>query len=802
MNVEREKLRLAGSGQVRPYPGSEIDRRMRKNVEWLFSLDPDRLLYDIRTAAGVDTRGAEGYGGWKSFQNHYLRAMCSIYVSYKGIDDAVAEEAKRRGLAISAGIRECQDKTAETCPAGFITPSMEKSFADRMELKRDSVYSHTNIGAVMYGVHKVMVGLLMSYELFDDENAMVGLRMIADRVRTLMEPYSQEERERMTDSRRVMDFFSEAGGIMDAFLLLYQETGNPEYYETSKFFRRSWFDDMFLKGEEKLAWGMEHSNSEMPYVEGLVDLYLLHGDEDALRIAQEYMRSSYEEHELPQGSVSGRSAFPDYQSELYNYPKRIYYHIMDTKTRRNISSGESCCAHNLNRIAKKLLTLGPDVSLMDAWERRFVNAVLSQQNIETGQFIYNLNLKNNAYKMWGYPENSFWCCYGTGAEVFSQLTEGAFYEDDTHAYACLYMPCIYTHGATGIRIIEQTNYPDDGHIDFLIEGEGKLTLGLRLPGWLKRPAVITLPDGQKKTVSEAGVIYEIEREWKDGDVLSLELPFDLHYACMPDRSEYVSLTLGPNLEVVTGPGLQTFDGNGEQLLKSLAPAGAPCTFQEEFLARESGGTHTVKPLRRVTDEVYSGYIHLNCPPEEVILDTLEFGKPESFEAHQFEAIGLERLKFQGLPAIRSTLTFFSDPGVFCFTLDSDPEKEVLLRLYLDGGDRIYIHQFSGHTVNPLFDLQVKHDGEWKTFSTKSCEADFPDEICHEDFVIPQKWTKGKDKLEIRLAARNFHEIPGVIGTLVDRIELFTVPQNSGTLETKSTGKDENGKVYLPNAQGL
>ena len=271
---------------------------------------------------------------------------------------------------------------------------------------------------------------------------------------------------------------------------------------------------------------------------------------------------------------------------------------------------------------------------------------------------------------------------------------------------------------------------------------------------------------------------------------------------MPDRSEYVSLTLGPNLEVVTGPGEQIFDGNAEKLMQSLSPTVAACEYQGDFLAKESGGTHTVKPLRKVTDETYSGYFRLNSPTEEDVLDTMEFGDPASLVAHAFDAVGLERTNVQGHPAVRSTLTFFSDPGVFSFTLASDPKKEVLLRLWLDGGDRIYIHQFSGHPVNPLFDLQVRHGGEWKTFSTKSCEADFPGEICREDFVIPVKWTLGKDKLEIRLTARNFHDIPGVIGTLVDRIELFTVPKTEGTLAAAAEDSAGGGKVYLPNAQGL
>lgn len=519
----RTPLHLAKGSTVRPIKDSFIDQKMRKNVQWLFSLKPDRLLAPLRENCGLDTLGCKYYAGWKDYYYYYTRVMYSLYISFHGLDDAIAEEAKARAIYLTKAVLECQKKTAELIPEaeGMITPEMEQLFMGRTRLERDSIYSHTHIEAIMYVIHKVTLNFVHVYRIFGMTEALEGAKKIAKRVYNAMSPFTQAQREQMTNSRRAEDYFSEAGGIMDGFLQLYAETGDPQHLETASFFRRSWFDRMFTENDDKLAYGMEHANSEMPYVEALVDMYTLAGDESALKAAREYMRVSYEDHELPQGSVSGRSAFPDYQSELYNYPKRVFFHIMDTPARKNITSGESCCAHNLNRVAKKLLEIAPDVSLMDAWERRYVNAVLSQQNPDTGMFIYNLNLKNNTYKMWGYPEKSFWCCYGTGAEVFSSLTEGAFYEDAGSAYACLYMPCEYTHTATGIKITERTHYPDDGEIDFIFSGSGELSLFLRLPRWLAEPAKITLPDGEALTVDKKGELYEIHRLWNDGDIVHL-----------------------------------------------------------------------------------------------------------------------------------------------------------------------------------------------------------------------------------------------------------------------------------------
>ena len=47
-------------------PGSRLYNALLLNARFALSLDVDRLLYSFRTVAGVDTRGAQPYGGWES----------------------------------------------------------------------------------------------------------------------------------------------------------------------------------------------------------------------------------------------------------------------------------------------------------------------------------------------------------------------------------------------------------------------------------------------------------------------------------------------------------------------------------------------------------------------------------------------------------------------------------------------------------------------------------------------------------------------------------------------------------------
>lgn len=56
---------------------------MKVNLDYMFSLDPDRLLYHFRRIAGLDTGRAQEYGGWISsasggagyFEAHYISAL-------------------------------------------------------------------------------------------------------------------------------------------------------------------------------------------------------------------------------------------------------------------------------------------------------------------------------------------------------------------------------------------------------------------------------------------------------------------------------------------------------------------------------------------------------------------------------------------------------------------------------------------------------------------------------------------------------------------------------------------------------
>lgn len=774
------KYRLAEGDRVKPLKTGEVYSRMVTNAQYLISLDPDRILARMRMGCGLSTHGKAPYGGWGGFHAHYLRAMCAIYRSMLGVNDEYAQRAREQGLYMLESLRELQLKTGQSEPVfGFLTPDVARSVRERGQLMPDSVYSHTNINAVFYGIHKNIIGGLEAYRTFGEE---LGLQFAKDMYGALyqeLKQYPHEHLEKMMDSRRTSDLFTEIGGIQSAAWELYRATGDEFYRESADLFRRDWFEDMLLRDEDRLGENMEHANSEIPCVEGMADHYMLTGDGTYRRRVENFIRWNREGHQLANGGVSGRSAFPDYTSELYNYPKRTYFHIMDTDTKRIVTSGESCCSHNLNRICAKILSWDMEPVYGDEWEKRFINAVLPHQNPETGMFVYNLKLKTNAYKNWGLPTSSFWCCYGTGVEVYGSLTDGAFFYNDESVVANLYMPCELTLPERGLRITEETDYPNDPRVCFTIHTQTpqEFDLVLRIPGWLTEDACLTV-NGQRLSAPEKGKMYHLKRVFADGDRVELELPFALRYERMPDRPEYVAVFYGPNLLVLCGDGgLHYVLGDAQHLLDHMEQVGK-CIFTAKFHDHGDGEANFIyKPLRRVTDEVYCGYTHVAQPPKTVVTDCVSYGDSADMAAHGFKGVG-ERIDYQAEHTmLHTTYTHVSEHGQLWFTLKSHRDKEMLLRLYFDGSATAFIHKFAGHGVFPLFDIQIqKPDGSFQTVCTKSLENDFPGKIYYENFVLPRALTAGREELTIRLMARDFHDNLGAIERLADGLSLYYVDE--------------------------
>ena len=96
---------------------------------------------------------------------------------------------------------------------------------------------------------------------------------------------------------------------------------------------------------------------------------------------------------------------------------------------------ESCTQYNALKLNLEIFRRSPDGALADAFERKLLNGVLGIAHPDQpGRMLYMLPLGSGVTKAranvggWGDPEDSFWCCYGTGIESFAKIADGAFFQ--------------------------------------------------------------------------------------------------------------------------------------------------------------------------------------------------------------------------------------------------------------------------------------------------------------------------------------------------------------------------------------
>jgi len=157
----------------------------------------------------------------------------------------------------------------------------------------------------------------------------------------------------------------------------------------------------------------------------------------------------------------------------------------------------------------------------------------------------------------------------------------------------------------------------------------RFALRLRHPGWCAQ--LVVRVNGRKLIDStEPGRYVDVERVWRDGDVVDVELPMRLHLQPLPGASDIAAVMYGPIVlaarmgregmrsgddmvasEWSYGEVLQTqaalpqLDLRGGGLADAVRHAGAPLLFR----ARTGGPGPDVElaPFHRIAHERYSLY---------------------------------------------------------------------------------------------------------------------------------------------------------------------------------------------------
>ncbi|WP_198033432.1 beta-L-arabinofuranosidase domain-containing protein [Flavobacterium commune] len=98
---------------------------------------------------------------------------------------------------------------------------------------------------------------------------------------------------------------------------------------------------------------------------------------------------------------------------------------------------------------------------------------------------YFLPMKPGAHKVYSTPENSFWCCVGSGFENQAKYGEFIYYHDNKGLYVNLFIPSELNWKEKGIVVKQQTNFPNLGNTQLTLSTANPVSMpiSIRYPSW-------------------------------------------------------------------------------------------------------------------------------------------------------------------------------------------------------------------------------------------------------------------------------------------------------------------------------
>jgi DUF1680 family protein len=489
---------------------SEFAAAAATNLRYLHSLPVDRLAHSFRVQAGIASHAAP-LGGWEKPDcelrghfsgGHYLSAAALAWASHRD------EILKARGDRLVAALAACQQAN------GYLS-AFPESFFDRLSRGQ-------KVWAPFYTIHKIQAGMLDMYRHAGNQQALRVATGIGDWVVRWLNGFSDDEIAHILKT--------EYGGINESMCELYALTGNGRYLDAAhRFDQASLFDPLAAHRDE--LQGL-HSNTQVPKVIGAARRYELTGEPRYRRIAEFFWETITQNRTYATGGSSNDEFWKTGPGDL--------------KGQLGLYSAECCVAYNLLKLTDHIYRWSGDPRAFDYYERTLYNARLGTQDGD-GMKLYYYPLRPGAAKFYNSPTDSFWCCTGTGAEEFARFNSSIYFHDGKDLYVNLFIPSELGWPQRQLTLRQDTAFPREPRTRFSLRlaAPARFALNLRVPAWIGPGARVRLNGAVLDVFASPGSYLTLQREWRDGDHVELELPMRLHSVALPGDDSLRAMLYGP-----------------------------------------------------------------------------------------------------------------------------------------------------------------------------------------------------------------------------------------------------------------
>jgi DUF1680 family protein len=494
------------------------------NIQMLLKYDVDRLLAGYRKEAGLPPK-AKIYANWDGLDGHvgghYLSALAMNYAATNNL------ECKKRLDYMLAELLACQNENTQNHAEwgkGYLgaVPNSVKIWST---LPNGDFAAYRSAWVPYYNIHKTYAGLRDAWLYTGNITAKTIFLQFCD--------WAINNTAALTDVQMQTLLDTEHGGMNETFVDAYQMTSDKKYLVAAKRFSHNMLLDPMSVGKDNLD--NKHANTQVPKAIGFERIAEVTQDDKYAKAGNFFWQTVTTNRTLAFGGNSRR--------EFFNAASAATDFVND------VEGPESCNSYNMLKLTEDLFRANPSANYSDYYERTLYNHILSTQHPEHGGYVYFTPVRPQHYRVYCAPNEGMWCCVGSGMENHGKYNQFIYTHQHDSLFLNLFIASQLSWKEKGVTIKQETNFPYSEQTKLTVTaGNSRFKLLIRYPYWVKEGGLKITVNGKAVTYTAKPASYiTVDRLWKKGDVIDVELPMHNTIVQLPNLPDYIAIMHGPIL---------------------------------------------------------------------------------------------------------------------------------------------------------------------------------------------------------------------------------------------------------------
>ena len=551
------------------------EQQLQQTHALLMELSEDSLLKPFRQMVGQPAPG-EDLGGWYQYDAHNRDHLFDIGFA-PGCTFGQWVSALARSYAINRS-PETREKVLR----------LNRLFAKTIA---GDFYENTRFPA--YSYDKLVCGLIDSHQYVGDPDAFAILAETTKTALPNLPGRAIEHGQNWRAGKEKDESYSwdESYTISENLFLAYQRGAGEQYRALGRQYLDDVYYDPLAEGRSNLEG--RHAYSHVNSLCSAMQAYLALGSEKHLRAA----KNGFDFLAAQSFATGGWGA-----DETLHAPgsPEVYKSLSGSH-----SSFETPCGSYAHfKLTRYLLRVTRDSRYGDSMERVMYNTVLGALPLEAdGRTYYYSDYNFKGRKV--YHKERWACCSGTLPQVAADYRINTYFRDAGGVYVSLYIASTlkWTQGGAQLELTQKSNYPYDSLVRFEVKASraAEWAVNLRIPAWAEGASFSV--NGKRETAA-AGMFARVQREWKDGDRVEVEIP-------LKTRLEAVDAQHTDTVALVTGPLVLFAITDSQPSVTRAGLLAAKKSGAQSWQVETASGRLKMLPWTEVEDKGYTTYLRVN-----------------------------------------------------------------------------------------------------------------------------------------------------------------------------------------------